>query len=139
MARFLVRSLVLCVFLVPALVYAQGVLINITPGERIPLPRPIIIYPPYPHPHPIPPPIPPSTYKIKELSVNVKLTEQVARTQVTQSFVNTGSRPMGRPASKLRTSARGLGMRGSRPQWSIRWRHAARRPARLVREKPALP
>ncbi len=39
-------------------------------------------------------PIPESTYKIKELEVDVKLAEQVAKVQVAQSFVNTGSRPM---------------------------------------------
>jgi Ca-activated chloride channel family protein len=39
-------------------------------------------------------PIPESTYKIKELDVNVRLKDQVARVQVSQSFVNTGSRQM---------------------------------------------
>ncbi len=37
------------------------------------------------------PPPPASTYKIKELTVNCRLVDQVARTQVSQSFVNTGS------------------------------------------------
>ena len=74
---------------------AQGVLINVETNERVVLPRPIIIEPPYyPHPRPRPVPIPESTYKIKELEVDVKLAEQVAKVQVAQSFVNTGSRPM---------------------------------------------
>ncbi len=42
-----------------------------------------------PHPEPAP-----SSYKIKSLEVNAKLADQVARVQVSQSFVNTGSRPM---------------------------------------------
>src|SRR5262249_41980568 len=60
------------------------------------LPRPIIIWPPYPPPHPIPHPLPEpaSTYKIKSLDVNAKLDGQVAKVQVSQSFVNTGSRQM---------------------------------------------
>ena len=33
-------------------------------------------------------------YKIKSLEVNARLNEQVAKVQVNQSFVNTGSRPM---------------------------------------------
>lgn len=76
----------------PSLAVAQGVLININPGEKIALPRPIIIH----HRHPLPTsrPVPPSTYKISQINVQVKLTDQVARTQVTQSFVNTGSVPM---------------------------------------------
>lgn len=35
-----------------------------------------------------------SSYKIKELIVNSRIQDQVARTQVTQSFVNTGNRTM---------------------------------------------
>ncbi len=77
----------------PRAALGQGVLININPSEQVILPRPIIIYPPY-HPHPIPMPIPESTYKIKELEVNAKISEQIAKVQVSQSFVNTGSRPM---------------------------------------------
>jgi Ca-activated chloride channel family protein len=76
----------------------QGVLVNINAGEQVPLPRPAwIIYPPYPIPRPIPHPIvppPPATYKIKDLSIQAKVVEQVAKVQVSQSFVNTGSRQM---------------------------------------------
>ena len=83
-----------CLLLAPAVARAQGVLINVNPTEQVILPRPpIIIWPPY-RPHPRPLPVPESTYKIKALEVNVKLEEQVARVQVSQSFVNTGSRPM---------------------------------------------
>ncbi|HEV3005927.1 MAG TPA: VIT domain-containing protein, partial [Pirellulales bacterium] len=42
---------------------------------------------------PVPTP-PPASYKIKELDVHVKLVEQVAKVQVSQSFVNTGSAQM---------------------------------------------
>jgi len=66
-----------------ATAWAQGVLVVIDRPE--PLPRPII------HPRPTPPP---SSYKIKELSVNARITDQVAQVQVGQSFVNTGSRQM---------------------------------------------
>ncbi len=78
----------------PTLARAQGILINVNPDERVVLPRPIIIYPPYPHPHPQPIPVPESTYKIKELNVDAAVQGQVAKVQVSQSFVNTGSRPM---------------------------------------------
>jgi len=98
MLRRLLAFGMLLAALAPSLVSAQGVLVNVEPGEVVILPRPIIIYPP---PHPIPPPRPiphpsppPSTYKIKELSMTAKIQEQIAKVQVTQSFVNTGSRQM---------------------------------------------
>ncbi len=72
---------------------AQGLLVNVTPGEVVILPRPIIIWPPHP-PFPPRPPQPtpvPGSYKIKELVVQARIADQVAKTQVTQSFVNTGS------------------------------------------------
>jgi len=62
---------------------AQGVLISVGHHHH-PLPRPIVR----------PTPIPQSSYKIKEISVNARVTDQVARVQVSQSFVNTGSRTM---------------------------------------------
>ncbi len=74
----------------PGWAAAQGVLINITPSERVILPRPE----PWPRHRPMPQPVPQDTYRIKSLEVNVKLSEQVAKVQVAQSFVNTGSRPM---------------------------------------------
>ena len=90
-ARFVL--VISALLLAPAWAHAQGVLINIETNEHVILPRPIIIERPY-YPHPRPQPIPESTYKIKELEVNVKLAEQVAKVNVSQSFVNTGSRPM---------------------------------------------
>ena len=98
MSRLLIRSLAVLIFLAPAVARAQGVLIVVDPHKHVRLPRPIIIWPPHPphppHPHPIPRPrpIPEATYKIKELSVNTRLIDQVAQVQVSQSFVNTGSR-----------------------------------------------
>ncbi|HEY2761368.1 MAG TPA: VIT domain-containing protein, partial [Pirellulales bacterium] len=75
---------------------AQGVLINVNSNEQVILPRPPIIIGPYPpdswrHPRPQPEQ---SSYKIKQLDVNLRLDGQVAHVQTTQSFVNTGSRPM---------------------------------------------
>src|ERR1700742_1087933 len=55
-------------------------------GPPFRMPRPI------PHPHPIPQP--PSSYKIDSIEVNAKLTDQVARVQVSQEFENTGSTVM---------------------------------------------
>lgn len=80
--------------LTPSVTSAQGVLLDIRPDHSYRLPRPI--HPPH-LPHPIPRPIPrpaPSSYKIQELAVNVNLVDQVAKVQVSQSFVNTGSRQM---------------------------------------------
>ncbi len=62
---------------------AQGLLL-VSSSDRVPLPRPSIRSQPQP----------PMSYKIKELSVNARLVDQVARVQVSQSFVNTGSRQM---------------------------------------------
>ena len=84
---WLAAGLLLATGLLPGLAGAQGILINIEPNQHVILPRPIIIYP---GPQPVPQP-PASTYKIKELTVNCRLVDQIARTQVSQSFVNTGS------------------------------------------------
>jgi Ca-activated chloride channel family protein len=98
MPRSFTRPLAILValLLLPALAAAQGILVHVHPHEHVPLPRPIIIIPPHPHPHPRPRPIPQpeSTYKIKSLEVNARLVDQVAKVQVSQSFVNTGSRQM---------------------------------------------
>jgi len=85
MKRFLTTGLGLFLVLsaLAATVAAQGVLISVT-REPTPLPRPII-RPPQP---------PPTSYKIKELAVQARVVDQVARVQVSQSFVNTGSRQM---------------------------------------------
>ncbi len=79
--------------LVPALASAQGLLVVVDPGQVVRLPRPIIIYPPPRPPRPIPRPTPPpAQYRISELKVNARLTDQVAQVQVSQTFENTGSR-----------------------------------------------
>jgi Ca-activated chloride channel homolog len=76
--------------------WGQGVLIIVDPPGPTPLPRPIIWPPRPPHPIPKPRPVPepPASYKIKELAVQARLVDQVARVQVSQTFVNTGSRQM---------------------------------------------
>ena len=63
---------------------AQGLLVVTNAPEPVPLPRPVV------RPHPMPP----MSYKIKELAVNARLLDQVARVQVSQTFVNTGSLQM---------------------------------------------
>ena len=73
----------------PAMALGQGLLIDDRDEARFRLPRP------WPHPHPpIPRPVPDQPYRIKELDVNVSLQDQIAKVQVSQSFVNTGSRQM---------------------------------------------
>lgn len=71
--------------LLAASALAQGLLVTVNTDVRVPLPRPRVHRPPTP---------PPMAYKIKELSVNARVLDQVARVQVSQSFVNTGSRQM---------------------------------------------
>lgn len=92
MLRFLNLSLLACVCLAPAIAWAQGVLIDDRDEHRYRLPRPIWPHPPIPRP--IPRPIPEQSYRIKELEVDVSLQDQIAKVQVSQSFVNTGSRQM---------------------------------------------
>jgi Ca-activated chloride channel family protein len=87
MRRILALGLVLSL-LPPAVVQAQGVLIDVRPDHAIRLPRPITIIIEHPEPRPE------SSYKIKELAVRATLEKQVARVRVSQSFVNTGSRQM---------------------------------------------
>ncbi|MEX0936664.1 MAG: VIT domain-containing protein [Pirellulales bacterium] len=62
---------------------AQGLLVDVSSERRIRLPRPI----PQPEPNP-------DRYKIEELQIRANLVDQVARVQVSQTFVNTGSRQM---------------------------------------------
>ncbi len=78
--------------LLPALTLAQGLLVDVNSSEQTRLPRPGIWPPPFPRPRPEPEP--PTSYKIKSLEVSAKLQQQIAKVQVTQSFVNTGSRQM---------------------------------------------
>ena len=74
---------VLVLGLVASSVHAQGLLIVTNATDRVLLPRPVAPRQP-----------PPMAYKIKELSVHARLVDQIARVQVSQSFVNTGSRQM---------------------------------------------
>jgi Ca-activated chloride channel homolog len=83
-------AVVVALVCLSGVVRAQGLLIVEDPQQQVRLPRPIIIY----HPHPVPPPLPPVSYKIKEMDVQVRLVDQVAQVQVSQTFTNTGSRPM---------------------------------------------
>ena len=88
MRRLLILSGLLAVVgvLGPSLAAAQGVLVVVDPHQIVRLPRPI--------PLPSPAPQPPVSYKIKELAVDARLDAQIARVQVSQSFVNTGSQQM---------------------------------------------
>ncbi len=87
MKRSLALVLGLIVGLTNSLALAQGVLVFTSPPS--PLPRPTW------HSHVAPTTLlPNSSYKIKELSVQARIVDQVARVQVSQSFVNTGSAPI---------------------------------------------
>jgi Ca-activated chloride channel homolog len=83
MRRYFSFGLCLCVFLAARLCAAQGVLISQS-QRPTPLPRPIVQ------------PMPPSTssYRIKELEIQSRIQDQVARVSVTQTFINTGSSTM---------------------------------------------
>jgi Ca-activated chloride channel homolog len=95
MKRAISLSLGIILLLAAGQAWGQGVLIVINPPHPIPLPRPIPwIPPPRPPRPPVPPPEPPASYKIKELALRARILDQVARVQVSQSFVNTGSRLM---------------------------------------------
>jgi len=65
---------------------AQGLLVDISSERRVHLPRPIVVIEPRPEPE--------ESYKIESLEVNATLVDQVAKVQVAQSFVNTGSRQL---------------------------------------------
>jgi len=92
MYRRLFGLVAIFVMLVPSLVWGQGLLVDLESTHTYRLPRPHI----HPHPHPLPRPVPepPTSYKIQELAVNATVSDQIARVQVSQSFVNTGSRQM---------------------------------------------
>ncbi|MFO0871324.1 MAG: VIT domain-containing protein [Pirellulales bacterium] len=83
--------LALVLVLAPGAGWAQGFLVvDSDPGFRLPRPPGVI---PHPSP-PVPRPQPPQSYQIKQLSIQGSLTDQVARLQITQTFVNTGSVPI---------------------------------------------
>ena len=96
--HFLQFVLFLLIFSFTATALGQGILVS---DQELRLPRPGIIiieppYPPYPRPPRPPRPEPSSmlTYKISNIEVNAKLTDQVAEVVVSQSFVNTGNSQM---------------------------------------------
>jgi len=72
--------------LVPLVAAAQGVLIDPNEAHQFRLPRRIV--------RPAPPRPPQQSYRIKELAIQASLQDQIAKVQVSQSFVNTGSRQM---------------------------------------------
>ena len=86
MKRLLAVVLGLVVGLTNALVSAQGVLIFVDRPAHLPRPHWVSHTPTAVQP--------PSSYKIKELGIQARVTDQVARVQVSQSFVNTGSAQM---------------------------------------------
>ncbi|MCO6455033.1 MAG: VWA domain-containing protein, partial [Pirellulaceae bacterium] len=86
MKRLLSLAFALTALVWAAPVLAQGILIIHNHPHPVPLPRPIFV------PQPAPPP--PVSYSIKELAVQARVNDQIAQVQVSQSFVNTGSRQM---------------------------------------------
>jgi Ca-activated chloride channel homolog len=83
MTRYSTALSAIAFFTIAALASAQGVLVDVRVDHAIRLPRPI--------PSPVPAPPPTSSYKIESIDVNAKITDQVARVQVSQVFENTGS------------------------------------------------
>ena len=67
-----------------ATAHGQGMLVDARPDHGFRLPRPIM------PPHPT---LAVSSYQIESLEVDAKLSDSVARVQVSQTFKNTGSRP----------------------------------------------
>ena len=96
MLRSFLRLAAMLLCLGPAAAMAQGLLIIENQPTAVRLPRPIIIWPqPYPHPQPVyVPPPQPTSYRVKELEINARLVDQVAQVRMSQTFVNTGSRPL---------------------------------------------
>ena len=91
MVARLSRLLALVVFLVPVLKRAQGLLVVIDPAEHVRLPRPIIIWPPRAAPRDRCPcrNRPRPRTRSTPLEVDARISDQVAKVQVSQSFVNT--------------------------------------------------
>ncbi len=83
MQRFLAFSVGLCLLAFAQVACAQGFLISSDHSQR------------FPRPWPMPTPDPSTmTCQVKELSVQARLKDQVAQVQVSQTFLNTGSRPL---------------------------------------------
>lgn len=81
--------LAMVLMLLPSLGFGQGMLVDVRPGHHFRMPRPGI-WPPRPAPRPNPA----SSYQIEKLAVQANLDGQVAKVQVSQSFLNTGSNQM---------------------------------------------
>ena len=81
MSRKLAFAMALMFCLSPLLARGQGLLVVIDPQQKVALPRPVAS----------PSAMPQVGYKIKQLGVQARITDQVARVNVSQSFVNTGS------------------------------------------------
>ena len=76
MSKRIIFFSLLGMLLAPALTSGQGVLVDLHEARRYRLPRPIV------QPRPPSRTIPQGPYKIKELSVNARITDQVAKVQV---------------------------------------------------------
>jgi Ca-activated chloride channel family protein len=85
------RSFAWFLWLAPAIASAQGLLIDIRPQHGFRLPRADSRMHHRPRPST---PAPSQSYAIKELAVNVSLNDQIAKVQVSQTFLNTGSSQM---------------------------------------------
>ena len=81
-----VTAALVCVFSLAPLANAQGVLVNVEVGQQVALPRPVLNVT---QARIVAPPV--GTYRIKQIAVEATIKDQIARTQVSQSFVNTGS------------------------------------------------
>lgn len=82
----------LAVLLLTSTSFAQGFLLPEAAKEDVKfrMPRPDIVIDRWPRPLPVPEQQQQS-YKIKEVAMNVNLNDQVAKVQVSQTFVNTGN------------------------------------------------
>jgi len=77
-------------WLAPDAARAQGFLLTDNAERPYQLPRIEVL----PNPRPVVRPQPSTSYCVKQLSIEVDLQDQIAKTQVSQTFVNTGSRPL---------------------------------------------
>lgn len=77
----------LCVLGLAALAQGQGLLVNVNVNQQVALPRPFV-GPTHTGPVTV---RPAGNYRIKQLGVEVAIKDQIARAQVSQTFVNSGS------------------------------------------------
>lgn len=82
----------LAAVMLPSLAWGQGMLVDLNAKAGARMPRVADAMFIMPRPRPIPQPA--NSYKIRELKVDVNLQGQIAKVQVAQTFVNTGSRQM---------------------------------------------